>query len=190
MASLEAILVPPIPTTRVNQITILGCGADTATAIAAHGRTAALGLALILLKRQHRGSLASELAVLVGHIRHTGTVTLGIRRQVRRHVDTVVATDGLRCKAILHIVHEGLRLHLSNSTQHRRSKRLMHRSGVRPNAELRTLLERTTTPLETSIRRNIVHTLLANAAANHLGRKALTCALGPVGHSHQHGHIG
>jgi len=36
MVSLETILVPPVPPTRVDQVAILGRRANTATAVAAH----------------------------------------------------------------------------------------------------------------------------------------------------------
>lgn len=179
MASLEAILVSPIPTPRVNQVTVLGRGADTATTVAGQRRAAALGLALVINKRQHLRARG------VRDIRQTRAEALRILGEIRRHVDAIVAADGLRRKPVAEIIHEALRL------AHRRRKRLVHRARVGSQAVLHALLERAATPVQTVMLANVVHALLQETATTHTGSgKALPRALGPVGHAHEHRQVG
>lgn len=104
-----SLAIETIAAARVDQIAILRRCADTAAAITAHRRAAALGLALILLEGQHAGGLATELAINLGLVRHLHTVALHVRREAGCHIDVIIRANRLCAKrAWDQIVLEGL----------------------------------------------------------------------------------
>jgi hypothetical protein len=101
--------VATVATSEVDELALVGRGTDTSTTVAAHGGTAALGLALVVREDE-------QVIVVQGNGR-TGQRLIGVfcpealrgRREVGCEVDVVIGTNGLRGKSVRNqVVHEVL----------------------------------------------------------------------------------
>ena len=133
---LEVAAVAAVAATGVDEIALLGCGTDTA-AITAQRRTAALGLALIVLEVEQIVGADLHWRARERHIGVIRTEALGRRRQTRGQVHTIIRADGGRAERragrsdeVIHeLLYHGLRTAAGPTIHDRRSKTLARALG-------------------------------------------------------------
>ena len=107
---LEAVITLAIAATCVDKVTLLRRRAD-ATTIACERRTAAVGAHNVIRERQEVVAIKNKRRTRRPAVRPLrGNKTLRFRiLQIRRHIYTVIRTNGRRAKATIHqVVHEAL----------------------------------------------------------------------------------
>lgn len=98
---------PTVPSPEVDEVTLFGRGTDTSTAIAAHGGTAALRLALVVREDEQVIVVQGDRRTSQRFIRSICLESLCGRREIGRQIDVVIGTNGLRRKRIRNqVVHE------------------------------------------------------------------------------------